>query len=421
MRQERIALADILPDKNNPRKKFEGIKELADTFSLTPGRPGEPFNPPIVIQDGSKYRIVDGHRRHKAMKRLKTETCLVFVAEDFEEASSMLMMLATDEKQRLTDVEKSKGLQGMLATGVDPVEVEKVGYLPKGSAKKIKKAMELAEGTEQMSLERMFAIAEFDGDDEAVRKLSECAEKELGEAVANIRKKREREEAKAAFAAVVEKHGAESVDTYPSGYEFAQRFKDPAELAEYLAECEEAGEAKVKISDYLYSPVDVIVYLPAKEKEIDPEEEKLKEERDRHIAVYRQGAERRMAWIVQKLARPTDELPRISEEVEADEERFDWQWHGVFECIGDEADVPAGPSEIIWHMWSLESYNYGLYFYCSNDEYEPSACDNFAHIIELLKSEGYEPDESEAAMYEEAKAVIETEEDEEADEENLEA
>lgn len=103
MRQERISVADMLPDKKNPRKQYEGIKELADSFSITPGRPGEPFNPPIVVQDGSKYRIVEGHRRHKAMKRLKTETCLVFVVDDLDEANTMAVMLATDEKQKLTD------------------------------------------------------------------------------------------------------------------------------------------------------------------------------------------------------------------------------------------------------------------------------------------------------------------------------
>lgn len=413
MRQERISVADMLPDKKNPRKQYEGIKELADSFSITPGRPGEPLNPPIVVQDGSKYRIVEGHRRHKAMKRLKTETCLVFVVDDLDEANTMAVMLATDEKQKLTDVEKSKGVQTMLLTGVDPTVVEKAAYLPKGSAKKIKKAMDVAgDGSEQMSMERLYAIAEFEGDEEAVKKLSECLEKDLSATVANIENKRMRERAVSELAAMLEEKGVEIVESRPDGFDYGSRIGDTERLAEYLAETDVTC-AKARIESFQYSPVAAYVYLPAKEEEIDPEVQRRNEERDRHIAAYDEGKKRRMAWIARKLVARAGDLLRISEEVEADEGRFNYQWNGVFECIGDEADVPAGPSEIIKHMFDLESPNWGLYYYYSNDEYEPSACDNFAHIIDLLKSEGYEPDESEAAMYEEAKAVIEAEEAEE--------
>lgn len=421
MKQERIAVADMLPDKKNPRKKFEGIKELADSFAITPGRPGEPFTPPIVVQDGTKYRIVEGHRRHKAMKRLKTETCLAMIAEDFDEANAMAMMLATDEKQMLTDVEKSQGVQTMLLTGVDPTVVEKAAYLPKGSAKKIKTAMDAAgDGAEQMSMERLYAIAEFEGDEEAVKELSECLEGDIVATVSSIKNKRMRERAVSEFNALLEERGIEIVESWPDGFKYGLRVNDTDALKKYLAETD-ATDAKAKIENSIYSPVSACIYLPAKEKEVDPEEQKRKEERDRHIAVYKEGKKRRMAWIAQKIARPSGDLPRIGEEVEADEDRFNWQWNGLFELIGDEVDVPAGPSEIIKYMFDLESPNYGLYFYYSNEEYEPDACDNFIHVIDLLESEGYEPDESEAAMYAEAKAVIEAEEDEEADEENLEA
>lgn len=406
MRQERIAVADMLPDKKNPRKQYEGIKELADSFAITPGRPGEPFNPPIVVQDGSKYRIVEGHRRHKAMKRLKTETCLAIIAEDFDEANTMAVMLATDEKQKLTDVEKSQGVQTMLLTGVDPTVVEKAAYLPKGSAKKIKKAMDVAgDGSEQMSMERLYAIAEFEGDEEAVEKLSECLEKDLAATVASIKNKRMRERAVSEFASMLEEKGVEIVESWPDGYDYGSSIRDTEALEEYLAETDVTA-AKAKIESFQYSPVAVYVYLPAKEKEVDPEVQRRKVERARHVATYQEGAKRRMAWIAQKVARPTDELPRISEEVEADEDRFDWQWNGVFGYIGDEADVPAGPSEIIKYVWDMENVNNGLYLYYSNDEYEPSACGSFVHVIDLLKSEGYEPDESETAMYDEAKAVL---------------
>lgn len=406
MKQERIAVADMLPDKKNPRKKFEGIKELADSFAITPGRPGEPFNPPIVVQDGTKYRIVEGHRRHKAMKKLKTETCLAIIADDFDEASTLAVMLATDEKQMLTDVERSKGVQGMLLTGVDPSVVEKAAYLPKGSAKKIKAGMDVAgDGAEQMSMERLYAIADFKGDDEAVKELSECSENQWQAVASEIRKRREREAKAATLTAVLERCGVEVVETRPIGYGFGHRLAEPAELEEYLAEID-ASAAMARIEDYGYSPVVAYVYLPAKEEEVDPEAQKRREERERHIASYQEGAKRRMAWVARSVARPTEELPRIAEEVESDEERFDWQWNSLFRCIGDETDLPAGPSEILWYVWGFENFDNGLYRYWGSSEYEETACTEFVHLVDLLKSEGYEPDEAEAAMYDEAAAVL---------------
>lgn len=405
MKQERIAVADMLPDKKNPRKKFEGIKELADSFAITPGRPGEPFNPPIVVQDGTKYRIVEGHRRHKAMKRLKTETCLAIIAEDFDEANTLAVMLATDEKQKLTDVEKSQGVQTMLITGVDPTVVEKAAYLPKGSAKKVKAAMDAAgDGAEQMSMERLFAIAEFEGDEEAVKELSECSEGQWQAVVDGIRKRHEREALVSALSEVLAKHGVEIVESRPDGYTCTGFFTGPERLDEYLQGIEDVKSAKAKIDDYYR--VDVNVYLPAAEPEIDPEEEKRKEERERHASSYQDGARRRMAWVASKIARPTDELPNICAEVEAGEERFDWQWNRVFDYLDAEADIPAGPSEIVMNVFGLENVSHGLYRYYMNDDYDNEACAEYVHLIDLLKSDGYEPDETEAAMYEEARAVL---------------
>lgn len=411
MKQERIAVADMLPDKHNPRKKFEGIRELADSFAITPGRPGEPFNPPIVVQDGAKYRIVEGHRRHKAMKRLKTETCLAIVADDFDEANTLAVMLATDEKQKLTAVEKSKGVQTMLLTGVDPVTVEKAAYLPKGSAKKIKTAMDAAgDAAEQMSMERLYAIAEFKGDEEAVKELSECSENDINATVACIKNKRMRERAVAEFAALLQEKGVEIVDSRPDGYQYDKRITSSEDLTEYLAEANVAN-VKAKIDNYMYSPVDVAIYASESERQVDPEEQKRNEERDRHIAAYKAGAKRRMSWVAQTLARPNGGLPRIAEEVENDHERFDWQWDQVFEYIGDEANIPAGASEIIEYVWDFERVNWGLFSYYAETsyEYDREACVVFIHLIDLLTSDGYEPDESETVMYETAKKESEAE------------
>lgn len=100
---ERIKLSDVVPDENNPRKKFEGLKELAASFDANGDRPGEPFVPISVVRDGGHYRIVDGERRFRAMNLAKTKECDALVAETMEDEAAMIAMIATDDKQRLTD------------------------------------------------------------------------------------------------------------------------------------------------------------------------------------------------------------------------------------------------------------------------------------------------------------------------------
>ena len=42
--------------------------------------PGEPVNPIVVVEDGGIYRIVDGERRYKAMRRNKLARCHAVVS-----------------------------------------------------------------------------------------------------------------------------------------------------------------------------------------------------------------------------------------------------------------------------------------------------------------------------------------------------
>ena len=70
MQLEVVNIEDVYPDENNPRQKFEDIKELAESFSRNEERPGEPDDPPIVVRDGGIFRIVDGERRYRANEAL---------------------------------------------------------------------------------------------------------------------------------------------------------------------------------------------------------------------------------------------------------------------------------------------------------------------------------------------------------------
>lgn len=144
---KRVRLADIMPDENNPRQAFEGLEELAAQFELTPERPGEPFTPPIVVQDGNRYRLVDGERRFRAMVQAgKVDSCLCNVCDSMEDASAVAMMLATDSKEQLSDSERAQGVQQMLILGVPFEQVESAARLKRGQASKAAKALSAQRG-----------------------------------------------------------------------------------------------------------------------------------------------------------------------------------------------------------------------------------------------------------------------------------
>lgn len=170
MELKEIELAAMWPDPNNPRKDFGDLDVMADTFELDGSpRPGEPINPPVVVPDGvsargQMHRIIDGERRWRAMtKRGQVERCLAVVCDSADEAYAMAAMLATNDKESLTDAELSRGVQQMLAVGVAPEEVDKAARLKRGTARRVAKVAR--EGTEQLSIEHLLAAEELSGRD----------------------------------------------------------------------------------------------------------------------------------------------------------------------------------------------------------------------------------------------------------------
>ena len=177
MKLETVHIDDVYPNENSPRKTFEGIDELAASFDLNEDRPGEPFIPPILVRDGGIYHIVDGERRYRALKKRKTQKFAANVCEDFDEANTLVASLATDDKQPLSEMEKSHGVQQMLLLGIDPIAVDKA--VRRTDSKRIKKALDMVDdAAEDMTIDRLLAIEELHDYPDAVQKLTYCNENE---------------------------------------------------------------------------------------------------------------------------------------------------------------------------------------------------------------------------------------------------
>lgn len=220
MKTEIVNIEDVYPDENNPRQKFVGIDELAESFDLNKERPGEPFTPPILVRDGGIYRIVDGERRYKALKKRRKTSFTANVCEDMDEANTLMAMLATDDKQPLSDIEKSRGVQQMLLLGVDPVKIDKA--VKGANSKRIKSVMEkVHDAAEDMTLDRLLAIDEFSDDPEVVERLTNCDSRFWETIADNARSERKAKQRMKEIKEELEKRGYRIVDERPEGYYYS--------------------------------------------------------------------------------------------------------------------------------------------------------------------------------------------------------
>lgn len=252
MRLELVNIADVYADENNPREKFEGIDEMAASFDLNTERPGEPFTPPIVVKDGGIYRIVDGERRYRALKKRKAKKFHANVCEDMDEALAMVAMVATDDKQPLTAAEKSKGVQMMLLLGVDPVEVDKGARLKKGTGRRIKRAMDAvgdATAAEDMSLDWLLAVEEAKGT-EFEKPLIDASPATWPTLYTEFLRQKANAQLRKEYKAVLDAHGIEISDGMPDPqYRWDANFRAAADLEKWLDECE-PGQLIARIVEY---------------------------------------------------------------------------------------------------------------------------------------------------------------------------
>lgn len=262
MQLEVVNIEDVYPDENNPRQKFDGIDELAESFELNKERPGEPFTPPILVRDGGIYRIVDGERRYKALKKRRKTSFTANVCDDMDEANTLMAMLATDNKQPLSELEKSRGVQQMLLLGVDPVQVDKT---TKGAnAKRIKRTMDkIGDAVEDMTLDRMLAIDEFSDDPSIVEQLTTCTEKTWKGIADNARRERKIKNEMAAIKEALINKGYRVVDEQPEDYYYngaIRRAKDVEAIND------DPNEVVFKLDSYYGRSYEKFKYRPDNKK-----------------------------------------------------------------------------------------------------------------------------------------------------------
>lgn len=272
-----VRLGDIRPSEQNPREDFGDIGALARSIEATGG---EPLNPPVVVADGNVYRIVDGERRYRALSSIYGEDREVsaLVTESMDEANELIAMLATDDKRQLTEAERARGVQQMLVLGVDEQRIERASRATAGQIRAARRLRGSIEGR-QVTLEQLEATSAFD-DEKDIEAVLAAGDGWAGKAD-SIRRRNEREEAKAEDYDAFGDAGIPVVKEVPEGFNYTDWVN--VGLAAQKLEGKEfaAGTVAVWKGSYwnLYEPDDGSGAEPEKtEEEIRAEQEAEREE-----------------------------------------------------------------------------------------------------------------------------------------------
>lgn len=304
--KRQVRLGDIRPSGQNPREDFGDIGALARSIEATGG---EPLNPPVVVADGNVFRIVDGERRYRALSSIYGEDREVsaLVADTMDEANELVAMLATDDKRQLTEAERARGVQQMLVLGIDEQRIERASRATAGQIRAARRLRGRIDAGVQVTLEQLEAASAFE-DEKDVEAVLAAGD---GWAVKadGIRRRNEREEAKAEDYDAFGDAGIPVVKEQPDGF----TYKDWSHVGLVATKLESkefaAGTVAVWSGSYweLYGPKDA-------EPEKTDEEIRAEQEAAREKAALEELYGRMVGFITSGAFTMHDDLKRIVRE-----------------------------------------------------------------------------------------------------------
>lgn len=124
---EKVKLVDIVPNKDQPRKKFNetSLSELADSISQ------HGVIQPLLVRplSGGTYQLVAGERRWRASRMAGIKEVPVVIKELDDEEASVISMIENLQREDLNAIEEADGIKYLMNKyGLTQEEVsEKVG------------------------------------------------------------------------------------------------------------------------------------------------------------------------------------------------------------------------------------------------------------------------------------------------------
>lgn len=167
----------IDPHPDNPRKNIGDVTDLAASIK-TNGL----LTPLSVVPNGSRYRVIAGHRRLMACKQAGTGAvpCFVLQLDPLQQLEAMIT--ENCQREQLTVLEEADAIQGMLDLGATTAAVahrlgRSADYVrDRAKAASIKTEVRATrDDFGQISIGQLVAIARYDGQPDRQKKLAQAA------------------------------------------------------------------------------------------------------------------------------------------------------------------------------------------------------------------------------------------------------
>jgi hypothetical protein len=415
---ERVPISKLRPKVINPRRDFGDLDAFAAEFDDNPVYPGEPWTPLIVYRDANVYRIADGERRFRAMKKAgKVKQCNAYVFETMEDAVAVLVMLDTNRKKLLTDGEFSAGLQTALILGVPEEKVDRRAGVKCAAA--LKRQIGRQDGkAAQMSIEQMLAADEFADDPKAYEVIVKATDNMWIHERNRLRRerdaKRERAEAEAAAAQAQEASGLKVVDKPPKGAILERTLYDHVAdtVNKSAAEWAKVGFILVRPrkTQYGYMTHWEVYSMPP---ERTPEEEAAAKSKNALRRQAQAGRKRRLEWIADRLivvgANGLPHVRRFTRDYILgtsmyNSEEFCRKANIDSDFLNDSNAYRIANEFVITENWEYMDHLTNAYVDAIGDGTARDsvqmrhAAERHVKLLNAMRSDGYEPTDEEAAF-----------------------
>lgn len=167
----------IDPHPDNPRKNIGDVTDLAASIKAN-----GLLSPLSVVPNGSRFRVIAGHRRLMACKQAGTGAVPCFVL-DLDPLQQLEAMVTENcQREQLTALEEADAIQGMLDLGATTASVahrlgRSADYVrDRAKAASIKADVrKTRDDFDQLTIGQLVAIARYDGQPDRQKKLAQAA------------------------------------------------------------------------------------------------------------------------------------------------------------------------------------------------------------------------------------------------------
>ncbi len=405
---EMVDIRDVHPyevdgERMNPRdvgspECREYISQLAGQFGRNRLNPGQPRMRPILYRDGGIYWIVDGECRVEAMRSIGTARFWADVYDDAGEAElarqeAAKAMVETDAKRALAPEELSRGVQTMLALDLPDEDVAAAARIDAPTVRRVRRASRaVRDAAYDMTLDRLAAIADLEGDPEAVAEVRDCPPSEWRRRYEAAVARRDARAAVGRMLRAARDAGVRVVDARPEGLVAERTFAafDEGRLASYLA-----SEGRCEVAMETGGGTTLTFLAPADEG-ADEERARAAEERSELEAALREDEARRLRWVGERIhdlgsMRRTAALLTRRAHEHYSVSAFEAEVGTTLVRQTTELSVALGMEHRSWpHPWTVSSLLAGF-----GGHLQPESCADALELLEAMEADGYEPSESE--------------------------